>query len=310
MSEKRRDSKGRILHNGEVQQKDGRYRFKYYDSTGKDRYLYSWCLDKNDKTPAGKRTGPSLRELEKKLQADMFDHIVTNGGNLTVLELVEKYVATRTGVRNSTRAGYKTTINFLKKDSFGSRRIDTVRISDAKLWLIGLQQQHGKSYSAIHSIRGVLRPAFRMALDDDLIRRNPFEFELATVIVNDSVTREAITREQERKYLEFVKNDAHFKRYYEGIFILFKTGLRISDDDDKIRLNQRKPSKYKGLSRFGPEKNLQRINKFMKERPIFYKNLIQMKENFRFYLRCFYCITKVVILQFNSENRTELARNG
>ena len=87
-------------------------------------------------------------------------------------------------------------------------------------------------------------------------------------------------------------------------------GLRIADDDDKIRLNQRKPSKYKGLSRFGPEKNLQRINKFMKERPIFYKNLIQMKENFRFYLRCFYCITKVVILQFNSENRTELARNG
>ena len=87
-------------------------------------------------------------------------------------------------------------------------------------------------------------------------------------------------------------------------------GVRVEDDDDKIRLNQRKPSKYKGLRRFGPEKNLQRINRFMKERPIFYKNLIQMKENFRFYLRCFYCITKVVILQFNSENRTELARNG
>lgn len=85
---------------------------------------------------------------------------------------------------------------------------------------------------------------------------------------------------------------------------------RSGDDDDKIRLNQRKPSKYKGLRRFGPEKNLQRINKFMKERPIFYKNLIQMKENIRFYLRCFYCITKVMILQFNSENRTELARNG
>lgn len=86
--------------------------------------------------------------------------------------------------------------------------------------------------------------------------------------------------------------------------------IHEGDDDDKIRLNQRKPSKYKGLRRFGPEKNLQRINKFMKERPIFYKNLIQMKENIRFYLRCFYCITKVMILQFNSENRTELARNG
>ncbi|MCH3913681.1 MAG: site-specific integrase [Dialister sp.] len=68
-----------------------------------------------------------------------------------------------------------------------------------------------------------------MAYDDDLIRRNPFDFELATVIVNDSVTREAITRDQERKYLDFVKQDAHFSRYYEGIFILFNTGLRISE---------------------------------------------------------------------------------
>ena len=97
---------------------------------------------------------------------------------------------------------------------------------------------------------------------------------------------------------------------YYAFQLLYWCGIRSGDDDDKIRLNQRKPSKYKGLSRFGPEKNLQRINKFMKERPIFYKNLIQMKENFRFYLRCFYCITKVMILQFNSENRTELARNG
>lgn len=112
------------------------------------------------------------------------------------------------------------------------------------------------------------------------------------------------------EYQKFISTIEPGTRYYIIFEILFWTGCRIGDDDDKIRLNQRKPSKYKGLRRFGPEKNLQRINKFMKERPIFYKNLIQMKENIRFYLRCFYCITKVMILQFNSENRTELARNG
>ena len=112
------------------------------------------------------------------------------------------------------------------------------------------------------------------------------------------------------EYQKFIQTMEPGSRYYLIFEILFWTGCRIGDDDDKIRLNQRKPSKYKGLRRFGPEKNLQRINKFMKERPIFYKNLIQMKENIRFYLRCFYCITKVMILQFNSENRTELARNG
>ncbi len=65
--------------------------------------------------------------------------------------------------------------------------------------------------------------------DDDLIRKNPFGFQLVDVIVNDSVRREAISREEERKFLKFVKEDKHFSNYYEGIYILFKTGLRISE---------------------------------------------------------------------------------
>ncbi len=77
--------------------------------------------------------------------------------------------------------------------------------------------------------KDVERPAFQMAVDDDLIRKNPFEFQLATVVVNDSVTMEAITRKQERAFMEFVIQDKHFCRYYDGIYILFKTGLRISE---------------------------------------------------------------------------------
>lgn len=50
-----------------------------------------------------------------------------------------------------------------------------------------------------------------------------FGFQLATVVVNDSVTREAITIKQERDFLEFVKQDKHFSRYYDEIFILFHT---------------------------------------------------------------------------------------
>lgn len=176
-----------------------------------------------------KKREPSLREKEKQIEADLFDHIVTNGGNYTVLELVEKYVSLKTGVRHNTVAGYKTVINILKKEAFGRQRIDKVRLSDAKAWLIKLQQVDGRGYSSIHSIRGVLRPAFQMAVDDDLIRKNPFGFELASVIVNDSVTREAITRKQERDLLKFIKEDNHFSRYYDAIYILFHTGLRISE---------------------------------------------------------------------------------
>lgn len=248
MSEKRRDKRNRILHNGETQRKDGRYRFKYLDSEGKEKYVYSWRLDHNDPYPKGKRKDLSLREKEKQIEQDMFHQIVSNGGNYTVLTLVEKYVSLKTGVRHNTEAGYKTVINILKKDPFGSRRIDKVKLSDAKAWLIKLQQVDGRGYSSIHSIRGVLRPAFQMAENDDLIRKNPFQFELVSVVVNDSVTREAITRKQQREYLRFIREDKHFCRYYEGIYILFHTGLRISEfcgltfadiefDKKRIRVN-------------------------------------------------------------------------
>lgn len=74
----------------------------------------------------------------------------------------------------------------------------------------------------IHSIRGVLRPAFQMAVDDDLIRKNPFGVDLASVVVNDSVTRESITRKQDRGSLRFVKEDKHISKCYDGIYILFR----------------------------------------------------------------------------------------
>lgn len=228
MSGKRRDSKNRILRNGESQRKDGRYAFKYIDATGKQQFVYSWKLEKTDKTPAGKRDDISLREKERMILKDIDDQIVPRGGEMTVIELVQKYLLQKTGVRHNTEANYNFVLNIIKKEEFGKRRIDRVKLSDAKCWLIKLQKG-GRGYSTIHSVRGVVRPAFQMAVDDDLIRKNPFEFQLATVVVNDSVTREAITRKQERAFLQFVKEDKHFCRYYDGIYILFKTGLRISE---------------------------------------------------------------------------------
>ena len=229
MENKRRDNKGRILRSGESQMKDGRYRYRYTDSFGKKQAVYSWRLERYDKRVPGKKDGPALREIERQIQADRYDMITSNGGNLTVLKLVEKYVATKMGVRPTTKAGYGTVVNILKKDPFGKKRIDQVHISDAKIWLIKLQQKEGRGYSSIHSIRGVLRPAFQMAVDDDLIRKNPFGFQLVEVIVNDSVRREALSRDQERKFLKFVKEDEHYSRYYEGVYILFETGMRISE---------------------------------------------------------------------------------
>ena len=180
----------------------------------------------SDPTPAGWKQEKSLREkikdIEKQLRLDTFCE------DLTVCELVEKYIATKTGVAPSTKTGYKYVQNILAKEPFGQRKIASVKTSDAKIFLINMQK-NGRGYSTIHTVRGVLRPAFQMAADDDIIIKNPFQFELHMVVVNDSVKRDALTREQERKFLQFIKEDSHYGKYYDAFFILFKTGLRISE---------------------------------------------------------------------------------
>lgn len=224
----RRDAKNRVLRPGESVRANGKYQYKYHID-GKPHFVYSWKLEPTDKLPKGKQPCLSLRELEKQINTELavLSNIVD--GQMTVCELVDRYLKTKTGVRQSTKQGYVTVQRLLAKEKFGSQKIRNVKISDAKLFLIKLQQEDGKSYSTIHNVRGVLRPAFQMAVDDDILVKNPFGFQLQTVLVNDSVTREALTKDQMRKFLKFIHDDVVYCKYYEVVYILFHTGMRISE---------------------------------------------------------------------------------
>ena len=181
----RQDSKRRVLRPGESVRADGKYQYKYHID-GKPHFVYSWKLEPTDKLPKCKKPCLSLRELEKP-DLDMLVNIVD--GQMTVCELVDLYLKTKTGVRQSTKQGYVTVQRLLAKED-------------------------GKCYSSIHTIRGVLRPTFQLAVDDDILVKNPFGFHLAGVLVNDAVTREAITKDQMIKFLKFVHDDVVYCKYY------------------------------------------------------------------------------------------------
>ena len=224
----RRDSKHRVLRRGESIRADGKYQFKYHIA-GKPHFVYSWRLEPTDPLPVGKKPCLSLREMEKQLGYDLDNRLDPLGKNITVMELVERYLKTKVGMRPNTLANYKFVVNILKKEPFANQKIMNVKTSDAKLFLIKMQQEDGKRHSTIKTVRGVLRPAFQMAVDDDVLMKNPFQFELAGVVVNDAVTRQAITKDQMRKFLRFVHDDILYCKYYEVVYILFHTGMRISE---------------------------------------------------------------------------------
>lgn len=299
MAKVRKDLRGRSLRKGEVQRSsDKRYMYTYTDPMGRRKFIYA-----NDLA--------ELREKEAKLMKDQLDGLdLYVAGKASVNDTFDRYMSTKYNLRESTKSSYLYTYDHYVRDTFGKKRIADIKYSDVLQFYYYLLNEVKIALGTLDTVHCLLHPTFQLAVRDEIIRNNPTDGVMKEISRESSKNRgirHALTVEQQRAFMEYIANHPIYYHWWPMFTVLLGTGCRIGDDDDKIRLNQRKPSKYKGLSRFGPEKNLQRINKFMKERPTFYKKLIQMKENFRFYLRCFYCITKVVILQFNSEKQDRIS---
>ena len=225
---KRKDSKNRNLRNGESQRKDGRYVYKYTDIYGKPQFIYSWKLVPTDKTPAGKRDDISLREKEAQIKKDLNDGIDTAGGKMTVCQLYEKKNSQRKNIKRATEKGRQYLMNALKNDPLGMRAIDTVKQSDAKEWAIRMSEK-GYAYKTIDNYKRSLKASFYMAIQDNCIRKNPFEFKLSDVLEDDTEQKVILTPEQEERLLAFMEKDKIYSKYYDEVVLLLETGLRISE---------------------------------------------------------------------------------
>ena len=77
----------------------------------------------------------------------------------------------------------------------------------------------------IVDIQDLWPEAFQMAVDDDMILKNPFDFEMGSVLINDSNKREALSPQDQKRFLEFVKNDKHYSRYYDAFYFCLAQGF-------------------------------------------------------------------------------------
>ena len=94
----------------------------------------------------------------------------------------------------------------VKKEDFDFRSIWDIKVSDAQKWIMRLHED-GKGYTTLTSVRGVVKPAFQMANNEDVIRRNPFDFKLVDVVSNDSQKRIAMTEEQQTLWMDLIRED-------------------------------------------------------------------------------------------------------
>ena len=154
----------------------------------------------------------------------------SEGKRMSVYRLCEEYIKIRTPlVRHNTAVNYRTSMRIIAMYSFGQMRIRDVTRAKARLFLSSLQNEEGYRYSTIQNLRGILRPAFEQAVEDELIRYNPFDFELKSVVKNDTVRGDALSSEELRTFLGYVRDSGVFGKYYDMFYLQFHTGLRVSE---------------------------------------------------------------------------------
>ena len=216
MANSRKDHKGRKLREGESWRKDGRYSYRYTDiRSGKRLTVYAKDL-------------PELREKEKQIAKDLEDNILTDGAikKLTLNKLFERYMSTRE-LKESTRANYLKTWENRVKDEIGNIKVVQILPSHIKSFYSKLSKA-GYAYSTIKFINNMIYPALEMAVDDDIIRKNPAKFSISDY-GRQAEERIALTVLQQEKMLEFVKNNQVYNTYYPMLRIMLGTGVRCGE---------------------------------------------------------------------------------
>ena len=147
---------------------------------------------------------------------------------MTVCQLYAKKNNQKKNIKRNTEIGRQYLMNALENDPLGMRAIDTVKQSDAKEWAIRMNGK-GYSYKTIDNYKRSLKASFYMAIQDDCIRKNPFNFKLSDVLEDDTEPKVILTPEQEEKLLAFMETDNIYSKYRDEVILLLETGLRISE---------------------------------------------------------------------------------
>jgi len=225
--EKRKDKKGRLLRAGENQRKDGKYEYKYKDSDGKRRSVYSWKLMPTDKVPSGKKEELSLRDKERQICKGLEKGNNINKSQMTLAVCIESYIELKK-FANSTYENY---LYYYKKDIkdslIGKMSICRIKKSDVKRFY-SCSSKKGYADGTIQILHKIIHPALEMAVDDEIIGKNPADgcCREYTSMKN----REAMTAEEQSVFFnEILKCNSNNEKYYLIFTIMMGLACRVNE---------------------------------------------------------------------------------
>ena len=219
MKKVRKDGKGMVLHKGESYiRKRKLYCYSYTDVLGKRRYIYAGNL-------------VDLRAKEEQQMRNKLDKLdVYIEGKANVNFVYDRYMASKTELRSTTKTHYYYMYEKYVRNGFGKKLVIDIRYSDVFNYFMGLIER-GVSISSVNEISKLLSSTFKLAIRDNIIRSNPTIGALHDLKKKTNLKeriRHALTLEEERAFLEYIEKP-EYSRWKPLFTVMFGTGCRIGE---------------------------------------------------------------------------------
>lgn len=217
--ERRKDSKKRVLKEGEHQRANGSYEYKWRDAKGKRHSIYAPSLDE-------------LRDRETDVLRDVLDGIRADKKDLTVNDLYERWVQLKRGLKDNTFQNYKYMYTQFVEPDFGYMKIDGLKRTDVRAFYNCLVDERNLKVMTVDGIHTVLHQVLELGVEDDYLRYNPSDKalkELKKAHNKDTQKRRALTVAEQELFEAFLKLPGQYGTWYPVFVTMLWTGLRVGE---------------------------------------------------------------------------------
>ena len=216
---KRVDKERRVLRKGESQRANGVYDYRWTSKDGKRHSVYANTL-------------AELREKEEQIMKDKSDGIKVEKASVTVNDIFELWCDLKRGLKDNTFQNYKYMYRQFVEPDFGKRRVSTLKKTDVKRFYNLLVDERGLQVNTVDSIHTVLHQVLDMAVDDCYIRINPSDNALKELKQSRNFEvkkRKALTIEEQKLFVNFLKNSRQYNHWYPVFAVMLGTGMRVGE---------------------------------------------------------------------------------
>lgn len=217
--ERRKDSKNRVLKEGEYQRKNGSYEYKWRDARGVRHSVYAKTLEE-------------LREKELDVLKDALNGVRLDKKDLTINDMYNRWIDLKRGLKDNTLQSYKYTFEQFVQPDFGKTKIASLKRSDVRAYYNMLFDERGLKVATLDSIHTVLHQVLEMAVEDEYLRYNPADHalkELKKAHNHETEKRKSLTIIEQEIFERFLEKLGQYHHWYPIFIVMVWTGMRVGE---------------------------------------------------------------------------------